>query len=1497
MLHVRLLGQFEIQADRRRVNIPSRAGQSLFAFLVLTAGTPHRREQLAGLLWPDVSDENARRNLRQELWRIRKAISQWQPSAPEYLLTEEITVAFNHQCDYWLDVAELEREMPADAGTSELIHQVSLYHGELLPGFYDDWVVLERERIQALYENRIQQVLGRLIAEQRWASVLEWAERWIALGQTPEPAYRALMVAYAALGDRSKVASTLERCRATLAKELDVELSPETRTLYEQLMRGEVATDLDLTSTQVASSRPRVLNEPPLPGEAPFKGLEFFRETDADVFFGRELVTASLVRRLAGHPFLAVVLGASGSGKSSIVRAGLIAALKSGAVLADGTHPPEGSAEWRVHIITPTAHPLEALAVSLTRDAESITATTSFLDDLARDPRSLHLFIKREIQASPFSARVNRYLLVVDQFEELFTLCGDKFEREAFIDNLLTAMGPELQGPTSVVIAIRADFYPHLAQYENLREAASKHQEFVGPMSPEELRRAIEGPATRGGWEFEPGLVDLILRDVGDEPGALPLLSHALLETWKRRSGRTMTLKGYNDAGGVRGAIAQTAEFVYQAMTPEQQLIARNIFLRLTELGEGTEDTRRRAAITELIPSAEETRSVREVLTALADARLITLGSDTAEVAHEALIREWPALREWLSQDREGLVLHRRLTLAAQEWESLERESGALYRGARLAQANEWAASHPDRLNTAERDLLLASNEQERREEAERETQRARELQAAQQIAEAAQRLAKTEQERAEEQTRAAARLRRRALALGGAFLLAVVLASIALLLGDQAHSSAIIAQTNARAASIARADALAQQRLATSRELAAAAASNLGIDPERSILLALRAVDVTFSIDKTWTREAEEALHRAVQASRIELTLSGHTNSVISASFSPDGKKLATASADKSARIWDATTGQVLVTLQDHQSEVNTAVFSPDGTLIVTSSDDHTAIVWDTTSGKRLLTLRGHSDAVSSAVFSPDGKRIATASLDKTVKLWDAATGTEQLTMRGHKGGIRSIAFSPEGSRVGTASLDGTAKVYDTDTGKELVTFSSHTGGVLGIAWSPDGKQVATASSDGTARVWNAVSGMQLVSFTNHTGYVQGIAYSPDGLRVATASYDGTARVWDAKTGKELVVLSGHNKALYGIGFSPDGAHLATASDDNTARIWYTGPSRELAAFSGHQANVFDVAFSPDGTRLATASFDRTAKVWDVNSGELLLTLAGHSGQVAAIAYSRDGSRLATASNDLTAKVWDSNTGQPLLMLSGHTRIPGTGPFTGILDVQFSPDGTRIATAGADSTGKIWDTLNGQLLRTLTGHTARLNSVAFSQDGMRLATGSDEDDDTARVWDLSTGKTVQTFSGHTDRVWSVAFSPDGEHLATSSTDATARIWTLQTGERIQTLRGHTGTVIGLAYTPDGKYLVTGGTDGTIRLWDALTGQELLMLTSAGVSIARIAISPDGTRLAAGSGDGTARMFLLNLPDLVALARTRVTRGLTVAECQQFLHVEQCPPS
>jgi len=1195
--------------------------------------------------------------------------------------------------------------------------------------------------------------------------------------------------------------------------------------------------------------------EAPAQGLPPYKGLLFFDELDANLFFGREALTAHLVDRVtnlvsdSSSRFLAVV-GASGSGKSSLVRAGLAVALK--------------QTGWEVRIFTPGANPLETL-------------------DTHREP-------DRD-EAEP-----DRLLILVDQFEEVFTLCHEESERVAFFEKLLR-LAREPSRTTAVVIALRADFYSHCAHYPGLRQAIAAQQEYIGQMTLEELRRAIEEPARRGGWKFEPGLVEILLQDLTThgyhqpEPGALPLLSHALLATWEHRHGRTMTRDGYSTSGGVGGAIAETAESVFNdRLNGAQQHIARAIFLRLTELGEGTEDTRRRATLKELVRrSTEEAVQLRAVLDILAEARLITLNEDSAEVAHEALIREWGRLHEWLTEDREGLLLHRHLTQAAQEWEAREHDPVELYRGARLAQAREWVDANRESLNTLEESFLNASIEQEEQDTLEREAQRQRELKAAQELAES--------------QRRAAKQLRRRAVLLAGAFALALAFAGAALFLGNQARQNEIRAQQQALSAqqNAEQADANAQKaeterRIATSRELAAAATSTLDEDPERSILLALQAVSAA------QTLEAENALHRSVPASRVRLVLP-HDSEVWGVAVSPDGKWIATASQDKHARIWDAVTGQLLLTLKGHTDMVNDIVFSPDGKRVATASYDRTAKVWDSSTGDELLTLFGHTDAVHHIAFSPDATRLATTSNDGTAKVWDLETSEELLTFTGHEEAVFDIAWSLAGDRIATSGLDRNVRIWDANSGNERLVLPFEEGDQLrGLAFSPDGNRIAVTNTGvPQGRVWNALTGEVLLNnFADHRDALLDIAFSANGELMATGSSDAQAKIWDAITGEILYTLSGHTLPVTAVAFDPTGTRLVTSGWDRTVRVWDITPSREALFIPIGSPWSLRPSYSPDGTGLlADDQAAAAATVWDTTSGKELLTLKEEAASFSLTSYSPDGSLIAGISEQ-TICLFDARTGQLRFQLTGHTDA--------ITAIDFSPDGAQLASGSSNGEIILWDIAQGKALSTLQGAITgslpmvqySIFAVAFSPDGKYLLSGDTEGQ--GIIWDITTGEKSLTLlyeegignASFPDIGFDAAYSPGGKRVALTGGLGTTRIWDAFTGEEVLVLRGHTGSVVSVAFSPDGSQIATASVDGMAKVWDAVTGTNLLTLPVDSRGAGGVSFRPDGKRLAVGAISGVY-VFVLPIEDLVELAKSRLTRSLTIEECQQYLHLEICP--
>ena len=589
--------------------------------------------------------------------------------------------------------------------------------------------------------------------------------------------------------------------------------------------------------------------------------------------------------------------------------------------------------------------------------------------------------------------------------------------------------------------------------------------------------------------------------------------------------------------------------------------------------------------------------------------------------------------------------------------------------------------------------------------------------------------------------------------------------------------------------------------------------------------------------------------------------TLMGHRAGIRSVAWSPDGQRLATASWDLTARVWDAATGRELLALEGHASGVLAVAWSPDGLRLATGSADGTVKVWPASGGRELRTLQGHTGLVFCVAWSPDGHRLATGSQDGTVRVWDTEAGRELHPPRAsHEGVVRCVAWSPDGKLLATGGRDKIVRVWDATTFRELCPpLKGHKSDVHSVAWSPDGLRLATGGGEGTAKVWSTSGGRELLELRAHTSRVLSVTWSPDGKRLATGSQDGTAKVWDAAAGRQDLALKGHVYAVNSVAWSPDGMRLATGSEDGMVKVWDAVTDREMFPLKGPPSGVISLAWSPDGKRLAMGSFEGSTRVWEAAGGREPLELEGHTRRVLSVAWSPDGKWLATGSSDATAKVWDAATGRAARELKRHQGE--------IWSVAWSPDGKRLATAGWDRAVWIWDAATGRELFPLEGQRDAMLSVAWSPDGRRLATGGR--DRTARVWDAATGRELRALKGHAGEVWSVAWSPDGLQLATGSHDGTAMVWDAVQGGASLELKGHAVGVLSVSWSPDGRRLATGSGDRTAKVWDAVDGRELLTLNEQGGRVSVVAWSPDGQRLATGSSDGTARLWDAADPETV----------------------------
>jgi WD40 repeat protein len=1155
----------------------------------------------------------------------------------------------------------------------------------------------------------------------------------------------------------------------------------------------------------------------------PYRGLEAMSEANADYFYGRDVETAAVLNALASKPGRCpILIGASGIGKSSVAQAGVLSALKCmrwpGTDGSAASWPKElqNSRGWVSLTMRPGEAPFEALAAAVTRlwqldakDPDQAALPRKWAKGLSAGDNNLADLIsatQEELKKRDGEAP-EHILLYVDQGEELYTRAAQGNARR-FSEVLVEGLGdPRLRGFASM----RSDYFGRLQADKPLFKCY-EHID-VPPLDRAQLHEVVTAPARALGVSFEDGqTADRITAAAAAEPGALPLLSYLLTDMWAAMATRgNATLRMPAQAIDIGGVLASRAEEFLKANPDEEKALRRLLTLRLAMVPPEGEPVRRQT-MREECTEAEWSLAAR-----LAEHpwRLVVMGEReadkriVAEVAHEALLRAWPRLEGWLRGERDFLVCKGDTERVQRRWREMGRVDKALLTGFDLARAEE-------SLTTRSEDLSP-------------------EVTAFVQRSAAADRAAKERQLRFQ---------RRVSLGAVAAALLMALIGGLAWFQWGEATRERDNATGEKRRADLQLVKAQTTQSLFLAD---LAHQQRTAGDGGTAVLLALEALpDDTGETARPYVPEPELQLDGAWRNLRERLILEGHEGSVLSAAFSPDGKRIVTSSDDKTARLWAAETGKPIgQSLIGHANAVLSAAFSPDGKRIVTASRDWTARLWDAETGKPINELlgepsgeplKGYAGGVHSAAFSPDGTRIVTASWDNTVRLWDAKTVkpiSEPLI--GHANAVVTAAFSPDGKLIVTASWDNTARLWDAETGKPIgEALTGHKGSVLSAEFSPDGKRIVTASADRTARLWDAETGKPIGEpLTGHAEDVESAAFSPDGKRIVTASLDKTARLWDAETGKLIgEPPTGHADAVSSAAFSPDGKRIVTASADRTARLWAAETGTPIGEpLKGHENPVTSAAFSPDGKRIVTASADKTARLWDAETGKPIgQSLIGHADSVLSAAFSPDGKRIVTASDDKTARLWAAETGKPIgESLTGHTE--------GIITAAFSPDGKRIVTASLDKTARLWDAETSKPIgESLIGHADSVLSAAFSPDGKRIVTASA--DETARLWDAETGKPIgESLIGHANSVWSAAFSPDGKRIVTASLDKTAQLWDAETGKPIsEPLTGHSASVLSAAFSPDGKRIVTASADKTARLWDVFANtQELVSHAKAAV--------------------------------------------------------------
>ncbi|MFH9354851.1 NACHT and WD repeat domain-containing protein [Kitasatospora sp. NPDC017646] len=1194
----------------------------------------------------------------------------------------------------------------------------------------------------------------------------------------------------------------------------------------------------------------------------PYPGLMPFSAEYRDWFFGRDQMIHTVLERMdarlrEGGPL--VLIGPSGAGKSSLLAAGVLPAVR------DGRLPVAGSSGWPQLTLTPTTSPAEALAAAAGLGSEEARSRAeSWRTDVAQCVADLRASTGAGEGGAP------GLLVVVDQFEELFTACADEDERQWFVevlDQLAT-------GGAAVVLSLRADFYAACTPYPELRTALQAGAVVLGPMTEEELKQAIRLPAELVELEVEEGLVELLLADLGTvgnpagagSAGRLPLLAHALRGTWQQRSGNRLTVDGYRVTGGIQRALANTADRLFEALPRPGREMARWVFLRLVTVGRDADDTRRRVRYDDLLRHAPDPDSAGTVVDEFTRGRLLTRDQDAVTITHEVLIRAWPRLREWIEQDRDGNLVRQDLEEAAAAWDQSGREPGGLYRGNRLEIAQAWAERHAPDLSAAAGEFLATARRHQRRGQ----------------------------------------RLRR------GAVALITVLA--------------VTASAAATFAFVQNAHSVRDRNKAIDTAVTSASLQQAPIDPSLSAQLALTAYRLNPD------PEAASRLI-GTENTPMDIRLQGSTGSVDTVAYSPDGHTLAAGYyGQNTVRLWDVSDPGHPVALgrplpeDGSVNSINSLAFSPDGrTLAVGGHADHLGDngsggfvdLWGLTSPSHPVLLSRPAAAgvgpldlaspVVSLAFSPDGRTLAAGRAAGVASLWDvtrpgaAAPDGTALDACPDSLYLYSLAFSPGSRTLAAGCADdtnghpGTGVIglwnaadpsHLTRQGQPLDVGSA----LESVAFSPDGRTLAAGAKDSHVHLWNLTDPEHPAQIdkplAGPADPVMSVAFSPDGHTLAAGSADDTVHLWNVTDVRVISplgrALSGHGNVVAAVAFSPDSHTLAAGDTDGDVDVWNLPPT-QLAGAGG---NVASVAFSPDGRTLAAGNQYDTVSLWNTTNPDHPAPrgtpLTGPAQPVDSVAFSPDGRTLAAGDSGGTVTLW--NVADP-----DHP-VPLGPPLTGvggvILSLAFSHDGHTLAAAGDDHVFggiALWDVSDPAHPAPRSGiqtdHTRSVQSIAFSPDGHALATGGDRTTSEVGLWSTSDQATTvrigEPVRQPSDTSTWVAFSPDGRTLATGAENGRITLWN-STDLRHLTPRPQVVTVPGdslwsIAFSPDGRTLAAAGhtTVGSIVRWNVADPDnprqigDPLTVTTGPVSV--LAFSPDSRTLAATTGDGVATLWDLDV--------------------------------